>query len=247
MWYNSIMASPFIGMDPYLEGFWNDVHGPLLTYIADELNSCLPPQFRATIRRREIHLDAKCPAGMSRYRDVTVLDLEPLTQYSVEIVDTKFGEKVITAIEVLSPENKRPGDGMLQFHKKQDEYRRARVSRVEIDLLREGRRLFDFPLRLLTPEQIKPYYVTVNRGHRPGESELYAIDMREPLPVIGVPLRANDADVPLDLQPLMEHVYRTGRFPIDYDDPCDPPLQGDDAAWAQDLLGKRRTTEATRQ
>lgn len=39
-------------MDPYLERFWNDVHGKLLTYIADDLNESLPPRFRATVQER---------------------------------------------------------------------------------------------------------------------------------------------------------------------------------------------------
>lgn len=260
------ITSPFPGMDPYLERFWNDVHGKLVTYIADALNDALPPRFRATMQERVIIADIDQPLSGARYPDVAILEApiiarsgpavrsmrslvtapalmayqgEPLTQYFVEIVDTKFGEKVITAIEVLSPENKRMSEGRQEFLRKQDEYRRARVSRVEIDLLREGRRPFEFPERLLRPEQVKPYYVAVYRGHKPASCELYSIDLREPLPLIAVPLREADADVQLDLQSLIEHVYRTGRFPIDYDDPCDPPLVGEDAAWARQLLDAR--------
>ena len=251
-------------MDPYLERFWNDVHGKLITYIADELNDSLPARYRAALQERVVIADLDQPLSGTRYPDVTILDApqikgmgaavrstrarvaapallsyqgEPLTQYSIEIIDTKFGEKVVTAIEVLSPENKRPGDGMRQFQQKQNECRRAGVSRVEIDLLREGRRMFEFPQRLLSANQVKPYYATVHRGDKPGECELYAIDLREPMPVIGVPLRAGDADVPLDLQSLIEHVYRTGRFPIDYEQPCEPPLEEGDAIWARERFG----------
>lgn len=260
------MLSPFPGMDPYLERFWNDVHGKLITYIADELNDALPARYRAALQERVVIADIDLPLSGARYPDVAILEAphirgvgaavrstraliaspalmvyqgESFTQYSVEIVDSKFGEKVVTAIEVLSPENKRLGDGMRQFQRKQEECRRAGVSRVEIDLLREGRRMFEFPLRLLAADQLKPYYVTIHRGAKPGECELYAIDLREPLPVIGVPLRATDSDVPIDLQSLIEHVYRTGRFPIDYDELCDPPLDKDDGMWARKLPEKR--------
>jgi hypothetical protein len=92
---------------------------------------------------------------------------------------------------------------------------------------------------VLGPDAGKPYYVGVYRASKHGECELYAIDLRESLPVIAIPLRPEDADVLLDLQPLIEHVYRSGRFPIDYDDPCDPPLEGDDAAWARAFLDAR--------
>jgi hypothetical protein len=249
-------------MDPYLERFWNDVHGSLITYIKDELNSGLPPGFRATMQERVVIADVEHTVSGVRYPDVAVLEApqlggggtavhsahllirspdlltypaDSLTEYSIEIVDTRLGDKVVTAIEVLSPENKRPGDGMSQFQQKQKEYRSARVNRVEIDLLREGRRSFDFPIGLLSSSQRTPYYVTVYRGDKPNQCELYAIGLREALPIIGVPLRPGDADVPLDLQPLIEHVYRTGRFPINYTDPCDPPLVKEDADWSKTL------------
>lgn len=77
------------------------------------------------------------------------------------------------------------------------------------------------------------------RAGRTGGCELYAIDLREPLPVINIPLRAGDKDVPLDLQPLIRRVYKNGRFPIDYGEPCDPPLEGEEAAWARELLAAR--------
>lgn len=263
------MDSPFPGMDPYLEGFWNDVHGKLIAYIADELNESLPARFRAGLQQRVIIADVEEPATGSRYPDVAILEAptfgsgttavlssralirepsilafrpEPLKEYSIEILDTKSSDKVVTAIEVLSPANKQAGDGRAQFKSKQSEYRTGRVNRVEIDLLRTGRRLFDFPQRSLAPEQDKPYYVLVYRAHRPGECELYAIDLREPLPVIDIPLRAADPDVALDLQPLIRRVYRNGRLRIDYAQPCDPPLDGADAEWAGQLLRERAMT-----
>lgn len=252
-------------MDPYLERFWNDVHGKLVTYIADELNDSLPARYRATMQERVIIADLDQPVSGWKYPDVAVIDWpieaaggvatdvhskhllvtlpppvsyagEPLTEYFVEILDSKFGEKVVTAVEVLSPENKRVGDGMAQFRRKQDEYRSARISRVEIDLLREGRRMFEFPERYLSPEQKKPYYITVHRGYRPKEAEIYAIDLRNRLPPIAIPLRQNEPDVALDLQPLLDRVYRTSRFPIDYSEPPDPPLDERDAQWAKSLL-----------
>jgi hypothetical protein len=258
------MDSPFPGMDPYLEGFWNDVHGKLVAYIADDLNESLPARYRAGMQQRVIIADVEEPLTGSRYPDVAILDAptfgsgstavlssralirepavlafrpEPLKEYSVEIIDTKSDGKVVTAIEVLSPANKQPGDGRAQFKRKQSEYRAGGASRVDIDLLRGGKRVFDFPQRSLAPQQHKPYYVLVYRAHRPGECELYAIDVREPLPVIGIPLRAADPDVMLDLQPLIRRVYRNGRLPIDYSRPCDPPLEGADAEWAGQILG----------
>lgn len=264
------MESPFPGMDPYLERFWNDVHGKLIAYIADDLNGVLPGQYRATLQERVVIADIDQPRTGTRYPDVAVVDWpssaetegggvatevhserllirapelliynEPLRQYFIEITDSKFGENVVTAIEVLSPENKRAGDGMSQFRRKQEEYRQAKVNRVEIDLLRGGRRLFEFPESVLGTRPHKPYYVTVHRGEKTGEAELYAIDLRDTLPVIHVPLRPGEPDVDLALQPLIKRVYRNGRFPIDYGSPCDPPLGGDEEVWARQMIAGR--------
>jgi hypothetical protein len=61
--------------------------------------------------------------------------------------------------------------------------------------------------------------------------------------VIAVPLRVGDKDVALDLQPLVEKAYVEGAYDdIDYRRECVPPLEGEDAAWADELLraaGKR--------
>ena len=140
---------------------------------------------------------------------------------------------------MLSPSNKRSGDGQTQFRHKQAYNKAAKINRVDIDLLRLGTRTFEFPERLLHPDQRKPYYVTIHRGHTTQEAEIYAIDLRDRLPVIGIPLRIGEPDAAVDLQPLFDRVYRGGRMPINYDRPSDPPLTGDDLTWATELLANR--------
>ena len=164
---------------------------------------------------------------------------EPVPHYTVDILDRRWGEKVVTAIEVLSPPNKRPGDGLTQFRRKQAYNRTARVNRVDIDLLRRGTRTFEFPEQLLSTGHRRPYYVTIHRGAKVHEAEVYAIDLRDPLPVIGIPLRSGEPDADVDLQPLFDRTYSGGRFPINYDRPCDPPLDGDDLTWATGVLANR--------
>jgi hypothetical protein len=253
-------------MDPFLEHYWNDVHGKLIAYIAEKLNTSLPARYRASMHERVVISDLESPATNARYPDVSILELpaahsqggsatvvhsshlivtspelveypdDPLVKYLLEILDTKQREKVVTAIAVLSPENKRPGDGMTQFRRKQQEYRSARVNRVEIDLLREGRRMFEFAPAVLTLGKDKPYYITVHRGDRPLSAEIYAIDLRDRLPVIEVPLNPGEADVLLDVQPLLDRVYQNGRFPIDYALPYKPPLNAMDLDAARSVL-----------
>jgi len=60
----------------------------------------------------------------------------------------------------------------------------------------------------------------------------------ERLPVVKVPLRPDDADVPLDLQALVEQCYRNGAYEgtLNYAVDPDPPLFGADEEWADEWL-----------
>ncbi len=43
------MASPFPGMDPYLEQFWGDVDTSFLVYARNQLNAELPDDLQARV------------------------------------------------------------------------------------------------------------------------------------------------------------------------------------------------------
>ena len=61
--------------------------------------------------------------------------------------------------------------------------------------------------------------------------------LQERLPIINIPLREMDNDVPLDLQTLIDQCYRNGRYDdLDYRVAPVPPLDREDAAWADQLL-----------
>ena len=64
--------------------------------------------------------------------------------------------------------------------------------------------------------------------------------LRESLPVISVPLRKTDAEVRLDLQTLVDQCYRNGGYErLNYEREPDPPLDPDDAKWADALLREK--------
>lgn len=69
-------------------------------------------------------------------------------------------------------------------------------------------------------------------------AELYPLALRDRLPAIRIPLRPTDADAVLDLQSLIDAAYDSSRYDrtTDYRKPCEPPLEGDEAAWADELL-----------
>jgi hypothetical protein len=65
----------------------------------------------------------------------------------------------------------------------------------------------------------------------------YPISLRERLPNIRIPLRPTDADVVLQLQPLVDACYRDARCDrMNYQQPPSPPLSPADAAWAETLI-----------
>jgi hypothetical protein len=256
------MPSPFPGMDPYLESHWGDIHHRLITYACDQLTGALPAELCARI---EEHVFVESPEGRERSivpdlrvigprrvkkskgqkpaespaNGPLILQLdEPVTQGYIEIRDRTSGMRVVTVIEMLSLANKVPGEGQDKYRKKQQELRNGHVSLVEIDLLRAGTRLLPIPLARLPESHRTPYQVCVRRGWEAVEVEIYAVPLRQALPKIKIPLRQTDPDAVLELQPLIEQCYRNGRYEqtLDYRAAPDPPLDREDARWADKLL-----------
>jgi hypothetical protein len=165
------------------------------------------------------------------------LDIEPVTEGYLEIIDVKSGHRVVTTIVLLSVANKRPGEGRRLYLKKRKDQRAAGVNLVEMDLLRRGK-----PVSMVVKEQLPlpartAYQVCVWRGSCPHLVEVYPIPLRERLPVISIPLRPADPDVPLDLQAIVEQCYRNGGYDdIEYEAEPDPSLKTADAKWADALL-----------
>jgi hypothetical protein len=171
------------------------------------------------------------------------IDIEPVTEGYIEIIDVKSGHRVVTAIEVLSPTNKRPGEGQQLYLKKREDQLAAGVNTVEIDLLRGGTRVLMVDAEHIPPFQGTAYQMCVWRASRRSQVEVYSVPLAARLPVIAIPLRPDDRDVPLDLPAILALCYRNGGYDdIDYAGEPDPPLSTKEAAWADALLreqGKR--------
>lgn len=257
------MASPFPGMDPYLEQHWRDVHASLIIYVRDQLQAMLPGDLRARVEERVV-VEPGEDRERSVYPDIRVIERgrfaqpaqaveaglavadpllihmpdEPMTQRFIEIIDFGSGKQVVTVIEVLSLSNKLPGESHDIYLRKRDELKDGRVSLVEINLLRRGQSLLAVAPERIPPSHRTPYYVYVRRGWQHGVAEYYRVPLQERLPTIRVPLRRTDDDATLDLQALIDQCYRNGGYDddLDYRAPLDPPLHPEDDAWADALL-----------
>jgi hypothetical protein len=259
------MPSPFPGMDPWLESpdVFPDIHDALIYLLREGLNAVLPKGFRARGANR-IWMDEEhhrqpdvsvvrpptwaVPDGGVATEAYTRLGMlvveapviaEPAEERYVEIVSAA-GDRLVTAVEVLSPSNKLRGNtsraGYLQ---KQGELRSRGVNLVEIDLLRAGTHTTAIPLDQLRQRGgAFDYHVCVTPGGQPGRFYISPIRLADRLPTVAIPLEGGAGPVSIDLQPLLDRAYDTGRHgDTDYREmePV-PPLTPEQQTWAEGIL-----------
>ncbi len=159
--------------------------------------------------------------------------------------DRREGGRVITVIEFVNPTNKRSGEGLTKYRQKQQECREGGVNLVEIDLTRNGDRSLIMPLHRLKTAARTTYQAWVSRANELQTGWAYCLPLSKRLEAIPIPLRPADSDVLLDLQPLVDRIYETGRYSVDldYTEPLEPPLSPADAEWTASLLLQRPSSE----
>ena len=150
---------------------------------------------------------------------------------SIEIRDVAERE-LVTAIDVLSPVNKR-GEGYAAYLDKRRRMLLSTAHLLEIDLLRIGKRV---PMHEPLPHA--PYFIFLSRAERRPRVEVWQILLSQPLPTIPVPLMPGDADVMLDLQLTLTNLYDALGYDlsVDYTKAPEAPLGGEDALWATERL-----------
>ncbi len=254
------MATPFPGMDPYLEHpiLWTGVHAGLISAIRHQLGPKLRPRYIASVEERvmiDIPQQQRVPdlwiqknqVGSTLPRDSSqvsaatleeplVLEVpsEPVREYYIEILDRYQDMKVVTVIELLSPINKTLGPGRNEYLRKREMTLQSSTHLVEIDLLRRGTRLPDFSAEQLEGLGQFDYLITVNR-FQPGRNQYEVIprQLHCVLPHFGIPLVPPDSDVGLDLQGALDQVYEDGSYMlrIRYDRPCSPAVDDKTQNW----------------
>jgi uncharacterized protein DUF4058 len=155
----------------------------------------------------------------------------PIPHVTIEIRDTA-NRQLVTAIEVLSPTNKR-GDGRQEYLAKRRRILLSTAHLLEIDLLRQGQRV---PMQ--KPLPAAPYFIFLSRAEKRPLTEIWPISLKEPLPVVPIPLLPADADVVLDMQQVFTMTYELLGYDLalDYTKPPDIPLPKAEVAWAETLL-----------
>jgi hypothetical protein len=259
------MSSPFPGMDPYLEdpAFWPDVHGTLVTSIRAAITKQLPPGYFAELdqhvwleeedpvrRQRRGRPDVYITSGGGRRTKssnghsviaaptatVKLPTLEKIPGPRFIRIMSMRERRVVTAIELLSPSNKKVGADQTAYLVKRNDYLSTDTNLVEVDLLRAGTRLPIGNDKLPDTD----YYVYVTRGPEYTETDVWAFTVRDPFPVFPIPLAVRDHELSLDLKPCLDRTYDEANYgpQLDYSAPPVPPLRKPDAEWAAELLNK---------
>jgi hypothetical protein len=252
------MSSPFPGMDPYLEGaLWTTVHFSLSAEIVRQLAPILRPRYLVLPAERFVMetpesvavstTDIYPDVGVAETRSVSAtaqgatiaaapLELAtiipaPIPHVTIEIRDTA-NRQLVTAIEVLSPTNKR-GDGRQEYLAKRRRILLSTAHLLEIDLLRQGQRV---PMQ--KPLPAAPYFIFLSRAEKRPMTEIWPISLKDLLPVVPIPLLPGDKDVALDLQQVFTTTYDLLGYDlaVDYTRRPEIPLPKEDVAWAETLL-----------
>jgi hypothetical protein len=211
------MPSPFPGMNPYLEqdDVWHDFHEAFLPKVRAQITAQLPGHYIVKI---DEHVYIHEPSAAVDVEGVSFLEIRD-----------RRDRRLVTVIELLSPANKYSSPDREQYLVKRSQLLASAVHLVEIDLLRGGPRM---PFVSALPEC--DYYALVSRMEKRPEADFWAIHLRNPLPIIPIPVRPPDPEVRLDLQATLHSVYDEACYGnYIYAGTPQPALRGEDAAWSQ--------------
>ncbi|HIK11417.1 MAG TPA: DUF4058 family protein [Oscillatoriaceae cyanobacterium M33_DOE_052] len=254
------MPSPFPGMNPYLEqpDFWPEVHHLLISIMMEALVPQVRPKYRVAIEKRiyevnegngvlvgipdvTVYRQKTTPKSSESATAVAVATppkrvklpvTEEVRESYLEVRDMATGE-VVTAIELLSPANKRPGKGREVYQEKRQAILGSRTNLVEIDLLRAGE-----PMPMFGEDIEGDYRILISRGYQRPLGDLYLFNLRDSLPTVPIPLRSEDAEAVLNFQELLNLVYERAGYDdiIDYTKEPVPPLSESDTIWMREML-----------
>jgi Protein of unknown function (DUF4058) len=251
-------------------GLWGDFHHRLISEIQDALSEVAPERYlvRAGERSYIVLVEEDGKVSHPFYPDVSVtterrkkpskkkggtavaepvFNAEPVLMRAfieeehreafVEIYEATPEQRLVTSIEILSPSNKRPNTpGYDLYLRKRQSLLLGDTNLVEFDLLRNGSRM-----PMLDPWPDSPYTVVVARAKKFGVCRVWPVSFQVPLPSVPIPLLKPDPDILLDLQPMIDSIYRRSRYErsIAYDKPLKPPLKAAEELWLEKQLRTR--------
>ena len=247
--------SPFPGMDPYLEAdMWPDVHHNLASEIQDAIAPQIAPKYITKVEPSVIKdRSAQQDIGIM-YPDVGVFDrtkpellsgkakslvtpatlsLPRVMEWEVRLptiyIYDRRQQQLITAIEILSPVNKRDPQ-LSDYRRKRQDMVEAGVHLLEIDLIRRGQ-----PPLQHAQLPVCDYRIVLERSDQ-ARTDIWALDLTDALPVLPVPLAPGDAEAAFDLGHILHTLYQRKMYALSLDYQSDPPppaMSPEKLAWVK--------------
>jgi hypothetical protein len=247
-------------MNPYLENpdLWPGVHSRMIVAIADFLSPQLRPKYFVAIEERvyqttpDDRLLVGIPDVVVKSSQTAKQQKQNLAVFSPEVkpktvkvpllenvreryleVKRVENQEVVTVIEILSPKNKRTGEGRKAYEIKRQRVLESSTHLVEIDLLRAGE-----PMLVFGDGTQSDYRILVSRSEKRPQADLYTFNLQDVIPPFLLPLLAEDNEFLVDLQSLLAGIYERASYDLVINYHQDPisPLSEINAAWLNGIL-----------
>lgn len=225
------MASPFPGMDPFLEDDkrWKAFQPLLVHSLYQMLLPGLLDRYRARVGERDYASEEALFTSIVR---------EEHKEPFIEVRQRSDG-RLITLIETISPANKITTEGRRVYTERREEVKRMNANLVEVDLVLQGQTLIDCAKDAASTWD---YAVVVTRWTHPDRYEIYSATLPKRLPRFRVPLASDDRDTVLDLQAAVARAYDQGDFSklIDYTRDPATRLSDESRRWLNERLTEEK-------
>lgn len=254
------MPGPFPGMDPWLEApdLWKGFHDTMVVktkevlqpdlnqrgyyvelgervWVVEDEQNIWPDDL--VFRRLPTRETSAAPNAAVADEPIRVARPGEEMSESFLQIRTAVSHELVACIEFVSHSNKQSGRGRESYQEKQRELDNGNVHLVEIDLLRSGQHVVAVPEWVVA--RCKPWDYLINVGRRESDVyEFYPVALRRRLPRVAVPLKTGDADAVLDVQEVVDRSYDISAYAmwLPYEQAPIPPLNSEDAAWADGIL-----------
>lgn len=251
--FQELHTQVLAGMQAYLQPQLRPKYVARLERHLSEGSVWDPPQSTVSLERKEPDVTIVSHSADDKHTGSTATLAQPAASAAEELdadeLELRKQRRIViyvqdrprlavTGIELLSPGNKQPGAvAQERYLEKRASALHGGLHWVEIDLLRGGARPpFPFPLPRTTT-----YLTYVAQATPTGWNHLlYSWALRDPLPVLPIPLLGAD-QVQLDLGRCFTVAYDriAADDEVDYGAEPPPPLGKSDAAWVGRLLRER--------
>lgn len=259
------MASPFPGMDPYLEGYlWPDVHNALAAKIRQILTPAIRPRYAARLNLYVVEdVTPEGDIGIL-YPDVEIMrrpHTSSINSSPLQASSTGLGEITPAALTIPVV---LPVEVQITTVEIRDTAQNTLITSIEIlspvnkrepgltAYRMKRQRLYQAGVHLVELDLLRrgtrpimhadvpqvAYLMALTRAHT-GKTDVWPVRLQDSLPVLPIPLRRPDDDVALPLGDALRAIYAEAAYDLSiaYDDtPPLPPLSEEDKTWLRALL-----------